>query len=40
VYGFEGTPSFTVTGARGTQVLGDGVPDSIQPFEDAIRAVM
>ena len=38
-YGFQGTPSFAVSGPRGTRVLGGGVPDSIQPFEDAIRAV-
>lgn len=38
-YGFQGTPSFTVTGPRGTRVLAGGVPDSIQTFEDAIRAV-
>jgi protein-disulfide isomerase len=37
--GFRGTPSFTVTGPHGTRALPSGVPDSIRPFEDAIRAV-
>jgi protein-disulfide isomerase len=38
-YEFQGTPSFAVSGPRGTRVLAGGAPDSIQPFEDAIRAV-
>jgi protein-disulfide isomerase len=38
-YGLQGTPSFAVTGPRGTRLLAGGVPDSIHPFEDAIRAV-
>jgi protein-disulfide isomerase len=38
-YGFQGTPSFVVTGPRGTRVLGAGSPDSVRPFEDAVRAV-
>ena len=38
-YGLEETPSFAVTGPRGTRLLAGGVPDSIHPFEDAIRVV-
>jgi len=37
-YGFQGTPSFAVRGPRGTRVL-EGVPDSVQPFDDAVQAV-
>lgn len=38
-YGFQGTPAFVVSGPRGTRVLGGGAPDSVRPFEDAVRAV-
>jgi protein-disulfide isomerase len=38
-HGFRGTPSFAVSGPRGTRVLAGGAPDSIQPFDDAIRTV-
>jgi protein-disulfide isomerase len=38
-HGFEGTPSFVVTGPRGTRVLAGGVPDGVRSFEDAVRAV-
>ena len=37
--GFQGTPSFSVAGPRGTRVLQAGAPGDAQPFADAAQAV-
>lgn len=38
-YGFQGTPSFAVTGARGTVLVQAGAPGDIQAFQSAIAQV-